>query len=119
LNTVVGFVRLAGAMSKIQRALISVRTKRVWWSSPGNYIGSGSNHFHWRTARALKEASVPVVEISEFTGFPEMLDGRVKNATPESPWCLLYVRGNAEPRETGCCTRDQADRFGRGEPLSV
>ncbi|MCH8819109.1 MAG: IMP cyclohydrolase, partial [Acidobacteria bacterium] len=34
------------------------------------------------TAKALKEAGVPVVAIAEYTGFPEILDGRVKTLHP-------------------------------------
>jgi phosphoribosylaminoimidazolecarboxamide formyltransferase/IMP cyclohydrolase len=35
------------------------------------------------TAKALREAGVPVVEVSEHTGFPEILDGRVKTLVPQ------------------------------------
>jgi phosphoribosylaminoimidazolecarboxamide formyltransferase/IMP cyclohydrolase len=36
------------------------------------------------------------MEVSEFTGFPEMLDGRVKTLHPKVHGGLLYLRGNAE-----------------------
>jgi phosphoribosylaminoimidazolecarboxamide formyltransferase / IMP cyclohydrolase len=48
------------------------------------------------TARALREAGLPVKDISELTGFPEMLDGRVKTLHPRVHGGLLYIRGNAE-----------------------
>lgn len=48
------------------------------------------------TARALKEAGVPVVEIGDYTGFPEMMDGRVKTLHPKVHGGLLFIRGNAE-----------------------
>ena len=35
------------------------------------------------TAKLLREANVPVVEIGDYTGFPEMLDGRVKTLHPK------------------------------------
>jgi phosphoribosylaminoimidazolecarboxamide formyltransferase/IMP cyclohydrolase len=48
------------------------------------------------TARALREAGLAVKDISELTGFPEMLDGRVKTLHPKVHGGLLYIRGNAE-----------------------
>jgi hypothetical protein len=38
----------------------------------------------------------PVKDISDLTGFPEMLDGRVKTLHPRVHGGLLYIRGNAE-----------------------
>ena len=83
-------------MSKIQRALISVSDKtglvgfvRELHQLGVEIISTGG------TARSLKEASVPVIETSEFTGFPEMLDGRVKTLHPKVHGGLLYIRGNA------------------------
>jgi phosphoribosylaminoimidazolecarboxamide formyltransferase / IMP cyclohydrolase len=48
------------------------------------------------TARTLREAGLLVKEISDLTGFPEMLDGRVKTLHPRVHGGLLYVRGNPE-----------------------
>ena len=48
------------------------------------------------TARALREAGLAVQDISDLTGFPEMLDGRVKTLHPQVHGGLLYIRGNAE-----------------------
>jgi len=48
------------------------------------------------TAKALREAGLAVKDISELTGFPEMLDGRVKTLHPKVHGGLLYIRGNAE-----------------------
>jgi phosphoribosylaminoimidazolecarboxamide formyltransferase/IMP cyclohydrolase len=48
------------------------------------------------TARALREAGLQVKDISDLTGFPEMLDGRVKTLHPRVHGGLLYIRGNAE-----------------------
>jgi phosphoribosylaminoimidazolecarboxamide formyltransferase/IMP cyclohydrolase len=47
------------------------------------------------TARALREAGLPVKDVSEFTGFPEMLDGRVKTLHPKVHAGLLFRRGEA------------------------
>jgi phosphoribosylaminoimidazolecarboxamide formyltransferase/IMP cyclohydrolase len=48
------------------------------------------------TARALAEAGVPVRAIEDFTGFPEMMDGRVKTLHPRLYAGLLAVRDNDE-----------------------
>ena len=48
------------------------------------------------TARTLREAGLAVRDISELTGFPEMMDGRVKTLHPKVHGGLLAVRDNAE-----------------------
>jgi len=48
------------------------------------------------TAKALREAGLTVMDISELTGFPEMMDGRVKTLHPIVHGGLLAVRNNAE-----------------------
>jgi phosphoribosylaminoimidazolecarboxamide formyltransferase/IMP cyclohydrolase len=48
------------------------------------------------TAKALREAGLTVQDISEHTGFPEMMDGRVKTLHPKVHGGLLYLRGNTE-----------------------
>ena len=48
------------------------------------------------TAKALREAGLTVRDISELTGFPEMMDGRVKTLHPVVHGGLLAVRDNAE-----------------------
>ena len=48
------------------------------------------------TARALREAGLIVRDISDLTGFPEMLDGRVKTLHPKVHGGILHIRGNAE-----------------------
>ncbi len=48
------------------------------------------------TARLLREAGIPVRDVSEVTGFPEMLDGRVKTMHPKITGAILAVRDNAE-----------------------
>ena len=39
------------------------------------------------TAKTLKDAGLPVIDVSDFTGFPEMMDGRVKTLHPKVCWC--------------------------------
>ena len=48
------------------------------------------------TARSLREAGIPVRDISDLTGFPEILGGRVKTLHPKVHGGLLGIRGNPE-----------------------
>lgn len=52
------------------------------------------------TAKTLRAAGVAVKDVSEFTGLPEMLDGRVKTLHPKVHAGLLYVRDNLEHQAT-------------------
>lgn len=47
------------------------------------------------TAKALRDAGLAVRDVSELTGFPEMLDGRVKTLHPKVHGGILHVRGDA------------------------
>ena len=87
----------ASALKKIQRALLSVTDKsglvefaRALASQGVELISTGG------TARTLREAGLEVKDISDLTGFPEMLDGRVKTLHPKVHGGLLYIRGNVE-----------------------
>ena len=51
------------------------------------------------TAKLLRDAGVRVKDISDLTGFPEMLDGRVKTLHPKVHGGILHVRENAAHRE--------------------
>jgi len=84
-------------MQKIQRALISVSDKsglapftKVLSQAGVELLSTGG------TAKALREAGLAVIDISSYTGFPEMLDGRVKTLHPKVHGGLLYIRGNPE-----------------------
>src|SRR6266699_3705361 len=46
------------------------------------------------TARLLRESGIPVRDVSDVTGFPEMLDGRVKTMHPMITGAILAVREN-------------------------
>ena len=48
------------------------------------------------TAKALKDAGLKVIDVADLTGFPEMMDGRVKTLHPKVHGGLLAVRGNKE-----------------------
>ena len=83
-------------MSRIQRALLSVFDKtglvpfaQVLAGANVELISTGG------TAKALRDAGLKVTDLSDHTGFPEMLDGRVKTLHPRVHGGLLYIRGNA------------------------
>lgn len=82
-------------MAKINRALISVYDKEgILGFATGlrrlgvELISSGG------TARLLREGGLGVTEVSEYTGFPEVMDGRVKTLHPKIHGGLLAVRDN-------------------------
>lgn len=87
-----------GTDKKISRALISVTDKtgvvEFAQSLVSDYgveiISTGG------TARVLEEAGVPVIPIEEFTGFPEMMDGRVKTLHPKVHGGLLCRRDSEQ-----------------------
>src|SRR5690242_19366679 len=80
----------------IRRALISVSDKtglidfgRVLAGQGVEILSTGG------TAKALEEAGVRVKDVAQHTGFPEMMDGRLKTLHPKVHGGLLAVRGNA------------------------
>jgi phosphoribosylaminoimidazolecarboxamide formyltransferase/IMP cyclohydrolase len=48
------------------------------------------------TAKALSEASIEVADVTALTGFPEIMDGRVKTLHPKVHGGLLSIRGNSD-----------------------
>jgi phosphoribosylaminoimidazolecarboxamide formyltransferase/IMP cyclohydrolase len=87
-------------MARIQRALISVSDKmglipfaQLLAQAKVEILSTGG------TAKMLREAGVAAKDISDHTGFPEMLDGRVKTLHPKVHGGLLFIRGN-EKHET-------------------
>ena len=88
-------------MKKIERALISVSDK--------SGVAELAMQLHKRgveiistggTAKLLKEENIPIKLIDEFTGFPEMLDGRLKTLHPKVHAGLLSVRDNPLHQKT-------------------
>jgi phosphoribosylaminoimidazolecarboxamide formyltransferase/IMP cyclohydrolase len=80
----------------IRRALISVSDKtglidfaRALAEMGVELVSTGGS------AAALRGAGLPVMDVAELTGFPEMLDGRVKTLHPKVHGGLLAVRGDA------------------------
>lgn len=84
-------------MLKIKRALISVSDKTGVVEFAQTLHGLGVEIISTGgTSKILKSAGVPVIEMSDYTGFPEMLDGRVKTLHPKIHGGLLSVRDNPE-----------------------
>ncbi len=87
-------------MSKIKRAILSVSNKKglAEFAKAINSMGieilsTGG------TAKTLRDAGIPVKDVSEHTGFPEMLDGRVKTLHPRIHGGLLSRRDNPKDME--------------------
>jgi len=84
-------------MAKIQRALLSVSDKAGLVAFAQTLAAAGVELISTGgTAKTLRDAGLAVRDISEHTGFPEMLDGRVKTLHPMVHGGLLYIRGNAD-----------------------
>jgi phosphoribosylaminoimidazolecarboxamide formyltransferase / IMP cyclohydrolase len=86
-------------MSKIQRALLSVTDKsglvefaRTLDALGVELVSTGG------TAKLLRDSGVVVKDIAELTGFPEMLDGRVKTLHPKVHGGILHRRENSGHR---------------------
>ena len=83
-------------MAKIKRALISVSDKTGLVPFAETLVAAGVELISTGgTAKAIRDAGLPVKDISAHTGFPEMMDGRVKTLHPKIHGGLLYIRGNA------------------------
>jgi phosphoribosylaminoimidazolecarboxamide formyltransferase / IMP cyclohydrolase len=81
-------------MAKMQRALLSVSDKSGLVPLAQTLARAGVQLLSTGgTAKALREAGLAVTDLSAFTGFPEMLDGRVKTLHPKVHGGLLYLRG--------------------------
>ena len=84
-------------LKPIRRALLSVTDKcglvdlaRALAAHSVELVSTGG------TAKALRDAGLEVRDISDLTGFPEMLDGRVKTLHPRVHGGILHIRGNEE-----------------------
>ncbi len=83
-------------MSKVTQALISVSDKRGVVDFARDLAALGVNILSTGgTAKMLREANIEVTDVSDYTGFPEMLDGRVKTLHPKVHGGILGIRGNA------------------------
>ncbi len=84
-------------MPKIRRAIVSVSDKTGVVEFARGLAGHGVEILSTGgTARLLRESGVPVTEVSAYTGFPEILDGRVKTLVPKIHGGILAIRDNPE-----------------------
>ncbi|HEX6908600.1 MAG TPA: bifunctional phosphoribosylaminoimidazolecarboxamide formyltransferase/IMP cyclohydrolase [Terriglobales bacterium] len=84
-------------MAKIQRAILSVTDKTGLVEFARRLAGLGVELISTGgTARLLRDSGVAVKDISELTGFPEMLDGRVKTLHPKVHGGILHMRAKPE-----------------------
>ena len=84
-------------MGKIERALVSVSDKRGLAEFVKGLAEFGVEIISTGgTAKTLQAAGIKVTEISDYTGFPEMMDGRVKTLHPKVHGGLLALRDNPD-----------------------
>ena len=84
-------------MKKISTAIISVTDKSNIVDLAGSLEELGIEILSTGgTAKALRDGGVKVLDVSEYTGFPEMMDGRVKTLHPKVHGGLLGLRDNPE-----------------------
>jgi phosphoribosylaminoimidazolecarboxamide formyltransferase/IMP cyclohydrolase len=82
-----------------KRALLSVSDKTGLVDFAKSLVGAGYELISTGgTSKALRDAGLTVKDISDLTGFPEMLDGRVKTLHPKVHGGLLFLRDNEEHR---------------------
>ena len=86
---------------KIKTVVISVSDKdRVVGFAQGLQAFGAEIISTGRTAKELRKAGVSVIDVSDFTGYPEMFGGRIKTLHPKILGGLLYIRGNPEHEAT-------------------
>jgi phosphoribosylaminoimidazolecarboxamide formyltransferase/IMP cyclohydrolase len=84
-------------MHKIRRVLLSVTDKTALLDFARDLTNMGAELISTGgTARLLRESSIAVKDVSEVTGFPEMLDGRVKTMHPKIAGGILAMRANPQ-----------------------
>jgi len=84
-------------MAKINKVIISVSNKAGVLECAQELSKFGAEILSTGgTAKSLREAGLAIKDVSEYTGFPEMLDGRVKTLHPKVHGGLLGRRSNPE-----------------------
>lgn len=85
---------------RVTRALLSVSDKTGLIDFARALVGHGVELVSTGgTAKAIAAAGLPVKDVSDLTGFPEMMDGRVKTLHPKVHGGLLAIRDNAEHKK--------------------
>ena len=92
--------KVTDIMAKIERAIISVTDKTGVVELAKGLVDMGVEVVSTGgTARVIREAGVQVKDVSELTGFPEMMDGRVKTLHPKVHGGILALRDNTVHRQ--------------------
>ena len=104
----------------VKRALISVSDKtgivefaRALFEMGVEIVSTGGTRAH------SASAGIPCREVSDLTGAPEILDGRVKTLHPHIHGAILSLPAEGEPRRHARAGGHRADRHGRRQPLPV
>ena len=107
-------------LARIERALISVSDKeglvelgKALAAHGVEILSTGGS------AKALRDAGLKVIEVSDHTGFPEIMDGRVKTLQPAIHGGILARRTDAGHAEGDGRPQDRGHRSRGGEPLSL
>ncbi len=88
-------------MITVKRALISVTDKTGILDLARGLLRHGVSILSTGgTAKVLREGGIPITDVSDFTGFPEMLDGRVKTLHPKIHGGILALRDNEQHMAT-------------------
>lgn len=103
-KVIISSKRMAHILSSVEGSvvdLVSIKRALISVSDKTNLIGLVESLIAYNveiistggTANAIRNAGLPVIEISDYTGSPEILDGRVKTLHPKVHGGLLAVRG--------------------------
>lgn len=103
-KVIISTKRMAHILSSVEGSvvdLVSIKRALISVSDKTNLIGLVESLIAYNveiistggTANAIRNAGLPVIEISDYTGSPEILDGRVKTLHPKVHGGLLAVRG--------------------------
>ena len=101
------------------RAILSVSDKSGLATSPAACRSGVELVSTGGTAKAIAAAGLPVINVSDVTGFPEMMDGRVKTLHPAIFAGILARRHRPDDLAAIASPRHHADRPRRRQPVSV
>ena len=105
---------------RIQRALVSVSDKLGLAGFARGLVAAGVEIYSTGgTRKHLESEGIPVRDVSEYTGFPEMMDGRLKTLHPKVHGGILCRHDNPEDMQCAGRARHPDLRAGGGESVSL
>ena len=108
------------ASPKIERAILSVSDKTGLVDFARELAAGGVELYaSGGTRRHLEQAGIPVHEVAAYTGFPEMMDGRLKTLHPKIHGGILARRDRPDDMAALGRAGHRAVRTGGGESLSL